>query len=79
MKWTALIGVTPGRIGSSVKVVAGALSTVTRNASVAVVFEPPISVAATVTVAVPAATALTVTVLPETVTDATAGADVVAS
>ena len=39
------------------KVVTGTLSTVTRNASIAVVFEPPISVAVTVTVAVPAATA----------------------
>ena len=50
--------------------------TVTPNNWVAL--RPPGSAAVTVTVAVPAATDVTVTVLPETVVAATAGADEVA-
>ena len=49
--------------------------TVTVNACVADVFEPPRSVAVTVTTAVPADTGVSRTVEPDTETDATCGAD----
>ena len=71
VKCTALTGVTPGTSGSSVK----GTVTVTVNLWFAEVFDPPMSVAHTVTVAVPGATGVTVILLPETVTDATAGAE----
>ena len=69
VKWTALTGVTPGTIGWSVK---GRI-TLTVNVWNAVVFEPPTSVAVTVTVAVPADTGATLTRLPNTDTAATDG------
>ena len=53
--------------------------TVTVNAWAADVFEPPVSVAVTVTVAVPGATGVTVTVLPDTNTVATPGDDDIAA
>ena len=75
MKWTALIGVSPG---TSTRSVNGA-GTVTGNVCVADVFEPPVSVAVTVTVDVPGATGVTVTVLLDTDTVATSGDDDVAA
>ena len=74
VKCTALIGVTPGTSGSSVK---GAC-TLTANVCVADVFEPSTSVAVTVTVDVPADNGATVTTLPDADTEATRGADEVA-
>ena len=74
VKWTALTGVTPGVITGSVK----GRGTITLNAWVAAVFEPPTSVAVTVTSAVPSDTGVTVTALPVVVTAATAGVDEVA-
>ena len=53
-------------------------ATVTVNVCVADVFEPPASVAVTVTTAAPSDIGVTVTVLPETVAVATAGDDEVA-
>ena len=52
--------------------------TVTLNIWVATVFEPPGSDAVTVTVVVPSDTGVTVTTLPNTATDTTAGAEEVA-
>ena len=74
MKCTALTGVTPGTIGWSVK----DRGTVTVNACVAAVLDPPVSVAVTVTNAVPSDTGVTVTRLPDTATDATDGAELLA-
>ena len=76
VKWTALTGVTPGTSGSSLKDPVAVAVTATLNDWVAP--RPLGSVALTVTVAVPAATDVTVTVLPDTVVAATAGADEVA-
>ena len=75
VKWTALTGVTPGTMGSSVKRRAPAGPTVAMNVCVAAPLEPPASVAVTVTVAVPSPVGVTVTVLPRTATAATAGAE----
>ena len=75
VKWTALTGVTPGTMGSSVKPRAPAGRTVAVNVCVAVPLEPPASVAVTETVALPYAVGVTVTVLPRTATAATAGAE----
>ncbi len=52
LKWTALTGVSPGTIGSSVKGLDGLGVAVTPNAWVAVMFDPLVSVAVTVTVTV---------------------------
>ena len=75
VKWTALTGVTPGTMGSSVNGRAPAGYTVATNVCIAVPLEPAASVAVTVTVAVPAPLGVTVTRLPITATAATAGAE----
>lgn len=62
-------------MGSSVKRRAPAGPTFTMNVCGAVPFEPSASVAVTVTVAVPSDIGVTITVLPDTDTAATPGAD----
>ena len=63
------------RSGIAPAITGGRFGTVTTNACAAGMFEPPASVAVTVTVATPAVRGVTDTVAPDTDTDATAGAD----
>ena len=70
-KWTALMGVVPGRIGWSVKVI----EAVTDTANCCIALAPPVSVAVTVTVVMPTDTGVTVARDPATIAVATAGAD----
>ena len=65
LKWTALTGVTPGTSGSSVNPLTPPTAC-TVTAIDCVALKPAGSRAVTVTVAVPAATGASVTVLPET-------------
>ena len=73
MKWTALTGVTPGRIGWSVKGSDTDTSTVTVNDCTAL--KPPGSVAVTRIVPAPSRTSATITKAPVTLAVTTCVAD----